>query len=170
MSRLASHWSVSRAAVGTAFLLLVGLPACTPAAFGVNEAAVDQARSAGIPLVVDSVEIFRGDSNDTYVRMEFTAVGDQPIVGLVVRAQLRDAGGNPLSNRPSGDSSLELRLEAGFDFRHAGIWGPYFVGPYARCLSVDSVDLLLESGRRILVGRGDELGTALKYTQGDLCR
>lgn len=149
--------------------LLLALPACTPAAYGVNEAAVEQARSAGVPLVVDTIEILRGRSNDTYLRLEFTAVDGQSIVGLVVRAALSSTDGSRIVNSSTGDSNLSLRLETGFDFRHAGEWGPYFVGSAVRCLEVDGIELLLSSGHRIWLSPSSGLDTALAHTKGELC-
>lgn len=153
-----------------ALSLLASLSACTPAAFGVNEDAVSQARAAGVPIVVDSVEIFRGRSNDTSLRLELTSVDSQTVVSVVMRSALIGVGGRPLTNQSSGASVLELHLGTGFDSRHAGVWGPFFVGPTARCLEVHSIEVSLETGRRIILDSDNGLDVALAHAKGPVCR
>lgn len=150
--------------------LLAGLAACTPAAYGVNEDAVELARVAGVPVVVDAIRVHNGRSNDSYIRLEFTSVDGLAISGIGIQAVFLGADGRPSVNRTTGATVLELALEERFDFRHAGVWGPFFVRPMPQCLRIDAIELQLGSGRVIGLLHGSGLEATLAYTLGDLCR
>lgn len=130
---------------------------------------MDGARAANVPLVIDEISVYLARSNDTYVRVEMTNVGERSIQGLVLRAQLLGPSGVPVANRMTGASSFDLWLETPVVVRSAGLWGPFFVEPPAVCLKIRSIELTFHDGRLVTLTDRNGLGVATALTVGSLC-
>src|SRR5690606_23023034 len=104
--------------------LLALVAGCAPSLSGSDSAAIENARAEGVPIIIDEVQIIRGISNDTSIRMEITAVNRQTVGGLIVRARVHEAIGKPILNRTDGSVDFSFCLERVFSGRHRAIWGP----------------------------------------------
>lgn len=150
-------------------LVIILLSACAPAVTETDPNALELARAASMPIVIDDIRVHKGSSNDTYFLALISAVDGQMIRRLAITAQAEDASGKALVPQPRDMPTLKLQLDTPFDDRHIAQWGPFFMGPTAHCLNILAIEVSTGSGTTTHIAATPAYRAATRYTVGQLC-